>query len=227
MGAKKLYQGRILLNGITGEVAQKLFRKLHWNEISHLFVAVLLGGLAIAFVALAAAVLDEPAAVFTREPQQVLQAPFYYGSFSNLGGLVWFAAAAVLSFAAVLKPSNRGALVAAALLTWAMGVDDVFMLHDRVYPKLFLDEIVVQVLYFAAIGVIIVRFFRQLDRSTLIGIALTVFFWVLSALLDLLFNNVGGQLAEDGSKFLGIAVWAAAWIRQAYIDIGLLTGSRA
>jgi hypothetical protein len=45
-----------------------------------------------------------------------------------------------------------------------------------------------------------------------------VFLWVLSAGLDQFFNNLG-QLAEDGAKFTGVAIWAAAWIRQAYLDL--------
>ena len=174
---------------------------------------------------LASWILDEPAAIFTREPQGYLDGPFYAGSFSNLGGLVWFAAAAILSFVASLKPGDRGALILAALVTWAMGVDDIFMLHERVYPRLYLNEILVSALYFGAIGVILWRYYRQLGRATLAGIALAVGFWVLSVVFDRFFNDLG-QLAEDGSKFMGIVVWAAAWIRQAYNDMTRLARSR-
>jgi hypothetical protein len=34
-----------------------------------------------------------------------------------------------------------------------------------------------------------------------------------------------GQLAEDGAKFIGIVIWAAAWTRQAYNDITKLARS--
>jgi hypothetical protein len=196
-----------------------------WKEFGHLLLAVLFGLFSIALVGLAAWFLGEPPAVFTREPQAVLKGSFYVGSFSNLGCVIWFSAAAILSFAASLKPVNRGALVLAALLTWAMGLDDMFMLHDRVYPKLYLNETLVSALYFGVIGVIVLRYFRQLARSTLAGIAIAVGFWVLSAAFDLFFNNIG-QLAEDGSKFIGIAVWAAAWIRQAYGDVARLAYTR-
>jgi hypothetical protein len=195
-----------------------------WSEFRHLIFAGMFGCLAIALVALASWILGEPAAVFTREPQGVLNGPFYAGSFSNLGGLVWFAAAAILSFAASLKPLDRGALILAGLLTWAMGVDDIFMLHDRVYPKLYISDPVLYALYFGTIGVIILRSYRQLARSTLVGMAIAVMFWVLSAGLDQFFN-IMEQLGEDGAKFIGIVVWAAAWIRQAYNDITKLTRS--
>ena len=124
-----------------------------WSEFSHLLFAVLFGCLAIALVALASWLLGEPPAVFTREPQQVLGGSAYVGSFSNLGGMVWFGAAAILSFAGSLKLSDRRILILAAVLTWAMGVDDIFMLHDRLYTKLYLNEGIVSAFYFGTIGV--------------------------------------------------------------------------
>jgi hypothetical protein len=213
-----------MLNPVHDNEGGKTALQAGWSEFRHLIFAGLFGCLAIALVALASWILGEPAAVFTREPQGVLDGPFYAGSFSNLGGLVWFAAAAILSFTASLKPLDRGALILAALVTWAMGVDDIFMLHDRVYPKLYLNETLVFALYFGTIGVIVLRSYRQLARSTLVGIAIAVICWVLSAVFDQFFNTMG-QLAEDGTKFIGIVVWAAAWTRQAYNDITKLTRS--
>jgi hypothetical protein len=213
-----------LLNPTQANEKAKTARQSGWSEFAHLIFAALFGGFAIALVALASWLLGEPPAVFTREPQQVLHGSFYVGSFSNLGGLVWFGAAAIMSFAVSLKPSDRGALILAALVTWAMGVDDIFMLHDRVYPKLHLNEVLVNAAYFGTIGLIVWRYYRQLARSTLVGIAVAVAFWVVSAVFDQFFNNVG-QLAEDGTKFTGIVVWAAAWTRQAYHDLSRLARS--
>ena len=108
-------------NSIHRNESGKATRQAGWREFSHLIFAGLFGCLAIALVALASSFLGEPAAVFTREPQEVLKGPFYVGSFSNLGGLVWFGAAAIMSFAGSLKPLDRGALILAASVTWAMG----------------------------------------------------------------------------------------------------------
>ena len=211
-----------MFNSLREYIIREPARQKGWGSYSHLVFAFLFGIAAIALVALAAWVLNEPAPVFTREPQQVLEGPFYVGSFSNLGGLIWFSAAAVLSFAAVLKRADRGALILAAALTWAMGIDDIFMLHDRVYPKIFLSDPILYALYFGTIGVIILRFHRQIAFATLVGIVITVAMWVMSAGIDEFSNNPTWQLAEDGVKFIGIAVWAAAWIRQAYSDISKL-----
>jgi hypothetical protein len=214
-----------LLNPLDNHDAGKTTLHRAWSEFSHLILAVLFSLFAIALVALASRLLGEPAAVFTREPQSVLKGSFYVGSFSNLGGLVWFSAAAILSFSASLKPLDRGALILAALVTWAMGVDDVFMLHDTVLPKLYLNETLVSAAYFGTIGVIVLRYYRQLARSTLIGMAIAVMFWGLSVVFDRYFNHIG-QLAEDGTKFIGLVVWAAAWTRQAYHDMARLARSK-
>lgn len=213
------------MNTIHDNEDSKTALQGNWNQFRHLIFAGLFGCLAVALVALASRLLGEPAAFLTREPQRALNGPHYAGILSNFGGLVWFGAAAILSFAASVKPLNRGALILAALVTWAMGLDDVFMLHDEVYPKLYLHERLVSTLYFGAIGMIILRYYHQLSRSTLVGIAVTVFFWVLSVVLDLFLRGFG-QLPEDGSKFIGLVIWAAAWTRQAYDDLNRLARPR-
>lgn len=184
-------QDDTLLNRTPNNQERKTSLQTAWSEFRHLIVAVLFGCLAIALVALASWLLGERASVFTREPQQVLGGSAYVGSFSNIGGLIWFGAAAILSFAGSLKPSDRTALLLAAALTWAMGIDDIFMLHDRVYPKLFLNEGIVTALYFGTIGAIVLRSYHQPARSTLVGIVLTVIFWIMSQVFDMLFNNIG------------------------------------
>jgi hypothetical protein len=213
-----------MLNPIHANEDRKTGLQAGWSEFSHLIFAGLLGCLAIALVAFASWFLGEPTAVFTREPQVVLKGSFYVGSFSNLGGLVWFGAAAIMSFAASFRPLDRGALILAALVTWAMGLDDVFLLHDKVYPKLHINDTFLYALYFGMIGVIVLRCYRQLARSTLVGMAIAVIFWFLSAGLDRYFNDIG-QLGEDGAKFIGIVVWAAAWIRQAHDSIANMARS--
>lgn len=188
------------------------------TEFGHLFVAGIFSCLCIALVGFIANYLGKPADIFTREPQTVLEGAWYVGSFSNFGGLVWFTAAAIMSFAASFNPKGRMGMIFAALVTWAMGMDDVFLFHDSLYPKFHLDDDFVYVLYFCLIALIVLRYRGQLVRATLFGIFLTVFFWMLSAVLDKFFNDMS-QLAEDGAKFTGIVIWSAAWIRQAYIDI--------
>lgn len=188
------------------------------SGLTHLWAGGILGGLGVLLVALVARRMGVSADIFTREPQVALGGAWYIGTFSNLGGLIWFATAGILSFAACFKSQTRTSLAMAALVTWAMGVDDIFMLHDFVYTQFYIREVFVYAAYFGTTALIVLRFRNQLERSTLIGVTGAVFFWVLSAVLDKFFN-AGVQLREDGAKFIGITIWAAAWAYQAYASL--------
>ncbi|ARU16471.1 hypothetical protein [Croceicoccus marinus] len=153
--------------------------------------------------------------IFTGEPQDVLKGAFYVGAFSNLGGVVWFSCAAILSFTLAFRPRHGAVLGAAALLSWAMGIDDVFLLHDHVYPHLMIPQKLVMLGYFALASGILLTSVIELPLRTSIGIAATIGFWAVSGILDLFFNHLD-QSIEDGAKFIGIAIWAATWIAQAH-----------
>ena len=180
-------------------------------------LAAALGFSAAMLVLLAAAmaVTGQEGRTFTGEPQDVLKGAFYVGALSNLGGVLWFSCAAILSFALAFRPRHLLVLGAAALLSWAMGIDDIFLLHDHVYPHLMIPQKLVMLGYFTlAIGILLLSIIELPPRTT-IGIAATIGFWGLSGILDLFFNDLD-QSIEDGAKFIGIAIWAATWIAQSF-----------
>ncbi len=180
-------------------------------------IAAALGFSAImlALLAAAMAITGEEGRTFTGEPQDVLKGEFYVGAFSNLGGVFWFSCAAILSFTLAFRPRQTAVLAAAALLSWAMGIDDIFLLHDHVYPYLDIPQKLVMLGYFALASGIFVMSVIELPPRTTIGIAATVGFWGVSAILDLFFNDLD-QSIEDSAKFIGIAIWAATWIAQSF-----------
>ena len=190
-------------------------------------VAAALGFSAVMLTLLAAAmaITGQEGRTFTGEPQDVLKGAFYVGAFSNLGGLIWFSCAAVLSFTLAFRPRHAAVLGAAALLSWAMGIDDIFLLHDHVYPHLHLPQKLVMLGYFALASGILLVSILELPPRTTIGIAATIAFWGLSGALDLFFNDLD-QSIEDGAKFIGIAIWAATWIAQAFDLLRDSTGAR-
>ncbi len=55
----------------------------------------------------------------------------------------------------------------------------------------------------------------ELPPRTSIGIAAAIGFWGVSGILDLFFNDLD-QSIEDGAKFIGISIWAATWVAQAF-----------
>ncbi|GGD78444.1 hypothetical protein [Croceicoccus mobilis] len=177
--------------------------------------ALLFGAVSLAMLALAMAATGREGRTFTGEPQDVLKGDWYVGAFSSLGGVVWFACAAILTFALAFWPRHFKVLAAAAMLSWAMGIDDIFLLHDHVYPMIYLRQELVFLGYFGAAGGILLMCAHEMPPRTTIGTAATIGFWGLSAVLDQFFNFLD-QSFEDGAKFVGICVWAATWIAQSY-----------
>jgi hypothetical protein len=168
-------------------------------------------GLALAIVG---EVRDINGVTFTREPQFLGDLPWYAGFLSTLGVLVWVAGVGAVGTMACTPQlrSHRWVYALPALLALAMAIDDIYLLHDVVYP---VSESVVQLAYFTAIAAILVVFRDRLPSAAVIGSLGAVGLWAASALMDRSLNESGlnfDQLTEDTLKFAGIAVWTVGWI---------------
>jgi hypothetical protein len=170
------------------------------------------------------------------------QNEFYLGLFSNLGVVLWTAAAAICLFAAseLSGEPNRQArqfLLYAGLFTLLLMLDDLFMLHENY------AEGIVYIFYGMGFLYYMVRFFRLILRLDVVLFALTIPLFGNAVLLDLApWRLLPGEriemphavasspierdelrqlarelryLLEDGGKFVGICCWAAFHIRAA------------
>ena len=116
-------------------------------------------------------------------------------------------------------------LLYAGLLTGALLMDDLFMVHERVYPKVLASsEETIFALYAVLFAFYLVLFRDDLLKSDpkiqLVSIVLLAF----SILMDVLENTgivekitVFHRVAEDGSKFIGIWAWAVFHFRAAWL----------
>lgn len=201
----------------------------------HLITLALAWGPALALlggVALLGHAHGVPLDIFLRDPAAIAGAPFYMGAVSNVGVVLWAAAAAVCLFAARLvlaaeprHPAGRF-LLASALLSALMFSDDLFQFHEQIAPlHLGVGEKAVLATY-GLLGAAYLLAFRGLVfRSdwTLLALALACF--ATSVGIDQLASQTPSPavlFAEDGSKFLGISTWlaylsatASACVRQA------------
>jgi len=172
-----------------------------------------------------------PAGTFTRDPAQILDAPFYIGFLSNLGFLVWCAGAVAAIFASVLLPrlpsnaETRRFLLWAGLLTLVLCLDDLIMIHDTIAPHIFhlRDQVVYLAYVFGALAFVL-RFRRQLLASDRGLLLLAAAFFATSMVLDqwhafqVIFGRVifhENHLLEDGAKGLGQVTWMAYLLRRA------------
>jgi len=168
----------------------------------------------LALTVLAAEVTGRDIAFFTREPSAALLVDTcsgascsYVGAVSNLEAIVWAAGltACCLGAALASRVRERWLLAGAGAVTALLLADDMFQLHEWVWP---VGERYVWVVYGTLVGAFAVAFRRELlaqPRPLLLPLAGGLFF--VSAVADL--RHVGGHLIEDGSKLVGVVAWTA------------------
>lgn len=173
-----------------------------------------------------------PMGKMTRDPISVARVPAYTGFVSQTGILFWSATAAICIFSAVVLTKTHGDaetkrfMAVAGLLSLVLGLDDAFLLHEKVFPFLGVPELAV----YAGYGGLALGFlfrFRSLisgTESVLLGAALT--FFAVSIAVDLLLpSGVVGRnmhyLLEDGSKLVGIVSWLAYFFRVGVSIVGI------
>ena len=183
-----------------------------------------------ALVALSAAT-GTPLALLTRDVAATLGAKFYIGLLSSIGALLWCAAATTCFVgAAVLRRFPGESECAAfllgsgALLT-ALGLDDFFMLHEVVYPRLGLEEGVLVVLYAFGLLALILRY-----RAVLLGSEILL--WVIGCLLFVTSVLVDGFVSdatawEDIPKAAGVCTWLCYYWRLAMARLDAVVRSYA
>lgn len=167
-----------------------------------------------------------------------LHIPLYAGAVSNLGILLWAAAAWVCGFAwLVLRRASAPVLPPAfllcgSLLSWLLLLDDFFLIHERWVPVMLGIE---EKFVFAVYGMFILLYLgywgSTLLRTEFLLLAVAFAGFFLSLAVDAIPDVVSYSIPqihffEDGAKFAGIAGWAGYHVRTALLALRSLTGSR-
>lgn len=157
-----------------------------------------------------------PSGRFTRDPLQIFHGKPWEGMLSNLGVVMWCAAAFVCLFSyAVLRHSNadhptKRFLLSCGALSTLLMLDDLYLFHERIFPMLFgVNELVIFGAYAVIAAFVIWRDRNILAQSNGLLIAALLFFAV-SIGMDILPLKLGEwqHLVEDGLKILGIVSWS-------------------
>lgn len=170
------------------------------------------------------ALLHQPFGLFSRDAAAVLHGPWYVSWLSHLVSLVWNVAAALALFvSAVLSRAGRSQgfrlLLAGGLITEAMGLDDLLLIHEGASKVLGVSESLAYGVYGVLVVAFALAFRRRLGAAVgLVGGALT--FWVASAGVDLVADQGDVSfVAEDGLKILGVALWVVMLARLTWAEI--------
>jgi hypothetical protein len=149
------------------------------------------------------------------DPVALYKFPIFSGMVSQFGIYMMLSTAAICSFAAQFKVAHRKRLIAVATLSFALAMDDQYLIHERIAPlRLGISEQML-ILYYGlfALG-IVYQFGRKLFEMAQWPLLLAGVMLFASVLVDLLRLDSDGvpSLVEDFSKLTGYALWAAFWI---------------
>lgn len=159
-----------------------------------------------------------PLAMFTRDPADITNTSPFLGVVSNICILLWCATAAIcfLSFFILKSRPHRkmaSFFLVAGLITSLLMLDDLFLLHERVFPNLFhLRQRYIFVTYGSIIYVYLVSFRKTIFKTNFMTLALALGFFFLSIAVDGMSDMLGIKipyyhLFEDGFKLIGLASW--------------------
>lgn len=161
-----------------------------------------------------------PIAKLTRDPVSTFKAPFYIGLLSQVGIFFWSASVAVCMMSVQILSKyqdNRRIkrfLLVSGLLSLMLGLDDVFLLHEQVFPYLGIPEKLVYSSYAGFVLFHLVRFYSVILETEYILLGMSFFFFGVSITLDLL--NIPGldpHIFEDSAKLVGIVSWLSYFFR--------------
>lgn len=150
----------------------------------------------------------------TRDITATTKAPFYTGFLSQIGFLFWGGTVTICFFGAKNLQFNNDILLKkffliSGLFTLLLGLDDMFMLHEQVYPFfLGISEKLVFSTYGIFVLVFSISFYKLILKSQYIFLLIAFLFFGTSILLDLINPTISYPfLWEDGAKMMGIISW--------------------
>lgn len=170
---------------------------------------------------LASTVKEFPLDTLTKDPTAILNAPFYIGVFSNLGAMLWSGASAICFFCAYrlsLVPTMRfqyGFMIMSGLVSLMLGIDDLFLVHEYIFPHYFsVPKNAVFLTYANLILIYLLYYRKQILNTDYIILALAFCFMGLSAISKIFPLPIPKDtFLEDALKLFGIVSWFTYYFR--------------
>ena len=155
--------------------------------------------------------------IVVRDLAQTCGYPIGVGMISNIGILLWGAAASICFFTTFLESISSESsklLLLGGLFSGLLCIDDFFLLHDRYVGPDFMN-----LTYLSISIILLVRFRKLLKKIGLLNLIVSILFLGLSVFFDGVIQMIFTQsydltqLFEEGFKFIGIACWLNFWCK--------------
>lgn len=201
-------------------------RDSHANELRRALLAAALPALLLVGLGSAAAQIrtGDPTDAL-RDPTAVLSSDPTIGVVSNVGVVAWVVSVTACLMAAVIlrrrgrAAAEQGFLLSAGLLTVVLLIDDLFLVHDLLLPVVLgVPEILTFGIYLAIAVIHFGRHWRTMLGTPWSVLALALVAFGLSLGLDVALAETEAlvpRVAEDASKYVGIALWTWFHVRVA------------
>lgn len=199
-------------------------RRQVWKAMLAVVAAIAVNVVIFLVALLIARKLEIGVTTIYRDPTAVGGLPFVTGWASGLGAAAWISGGAVCLFSAFVVRPVSGSLAMLGLLTLAMGLDDLLMIHEEVIPRLGGMEAHLMVVYAILASAWFVFLYAP---KTLYGLIFVAAFGALgsSAIIDVVlgpvfdFPETMEGLVEDVGKEVGITLWLIFCLHYAYGEI--------
>jgi len=159
---------------------------------------------------------------FTQDPASIMQTPFYLGFFSYIGILFWCAASTLCFFTRILlheedpaQKKKRQFLFYSGLISALLMFDDLFLLHEVVFPDYFmLPKNVVYLIYLNILAVYLILFRFELQQTEFLILIVAAGLLGISQFVDSLPMPIPeDSFLEDAVKLFGIVTWFTYYMR--------------
>jgi len=191
-------------------------------------ILISLGGAG--FTVLVANLTDNPIWKLAKDPAEVMNFPAYIGLLSNWSAILWTVAAAICLFSAVLLKQQKAPnatfrfIAVSGGFSLLLAIDDLYLLHDRLFPKLFhIPEAFFYLLYVFAFLAYLIYFIPQiLKYDYLLFFAALLFFLMSRRIFFTIPFFDQFMTTGDMLKYFGIVFWLAFFYRTALFEVSAL-----
>ncbi len=167
-----------------------------------------------------------------KDPAEVIRFQPYIGMLSNWGVILWTMSASICLFGAVVLMRQKAAsdtlwfIMVSGALSLFLGIDDLFLLHDRLLPFIFeIEEIFFYLVYIVIFLIYLACFISQILKYDYLLFGLAFLFLVASrhVFFDIAFFD-RFIISADALKYFGIVFWLAFFYRTVLNQITTLLG---
>jgi hypothetical protein len=207
------------------------------GQLSKIWKTIVIGILvslgSAAFTVMIAKLTGNSISSLAKDPAEIRHFPPYIGMLSNWGVILWVVTATICLFSAALLKLQKATdgrfkfLLVSGLFSLLLGLDDLYLLHDRLLPRIFhMPEIFFYLLYFFAFAAYLVYFIPQILKYDYLLFLAAFLFFVISRQFFVRipylseFNTTGDML-----KYFGIVFWLAFFYRTALHEVNTLVYS--